>query len=121
MGEKSEERICPGIAAGACYYFRTERSEVIFAMFCGCRCLQRRATVVNTASKIRAGRRPALILCIYFARSVINSANSRAASPFSALAVYIWLPMAPEITSGIRSHMTICPPYRERISSWVWT
>ena len=25
------------------YYFRTERSEVIFAMFCGCRCLQRRA------------------------------------------------------------------------------
>jgi len=25
------------------YYFRTERSEGIFAMFCGCRCLQRRA------------------------------------------------------------------------------
>ena len=23
------------------YYFRTERSEVICAMFCGCRCLQR--------------------------------------------------------------------------------
>ena len=25
------------------YYFRTERPEVICAMFCGCRCLQRRA------------------------------------------------------------------------------
>ncbi|WP_300755986.1 recombinase family protein [uncultured Oscillibacter sp.] len=32
------------------YYFRTERSEVICAMFCGCRCLQRRSKRLESNS-----------------------------------------------------------------------
>ena len=35
--------ICIPSPIGTASYFRTERSEGIFAMFCGCRCLQRRA------------------------------------------------------------------------------
>ena len=62
-GEKTEAYKAGYVYVDGISYFRTERSEVIFAMFCGCRCLQRRAKRLKS-NGLFPSFKEALIKCV---------------------------------------------------------